>query len=151
MSINKAMVTGNLTRDSELRQTPSGTPVLNFSIAVNDRRRNQQTGEWDDYANFIDCAMFGRRAEGIAQYLVKGCKVAIEGRLHYSTWEDRNTGQRRSKIQINVDEIEFLSARNGGGSYGGGAPSQPQSAPQPAQAPAPAPAPAAYDDEDIPF
>ena len=118
MSINKVMITGNLTRDAELRQTPSGTAVLNIGVAVNDRRRNAQSGEWEDYANFIDCTMFGRRAEGIAQYLTKGTKVAIEGRLHYSSWEDRNSGQRRSKVDVTVDEIEFMSSRNGGGNYG---------------------------------
>lgn len=159
MSINKVMITGNMTRDPELRQTPSGTAVLNFGIAVNDRRRNQQTGEWEEYPNFIDCTMFGRRAEGIAQYLSKGTKLAIEGRLHYSTWEDRNTGQKRSKVDVTVDEIEFLSPRNSGGGYGGSsqggghsvAPA-PQSTSAPAAASTPAPAaPAAYDDEDIPF
>lgn len=120
MSINKVMITGNLTRDAELRTTPSGTSILNFGVAVNDRRRNQN-GEWEDYANFIDCTMFGRRAESLQNYLKKGLKVAIEGRLHYSSWEDRNTGQRRSKVDVTVDEIEFMSSRGeGGGNYGGG-------------------------------
>ncbi len=118
MSINKVMITGNLTRDAELRTTPSGTSILNVGVAVNDRRRNQQSGEWEDYANFIDCTMFGRRAEALAQYLTKGVKVAIEGRLRYSSWEDRNTGQRRSKVDVTIDEIEFMSSRNGGG-FGG--------------------------------
>ena len=131
MSINKVIITGNLTRDPELRSTPSGTSVLNFGVAVNDRRRTAD-GNWEDYPNYIDCTMFGRRAEGVQQYLHKGLKVAIEGRLHYSSWEDRNTGQKRSKIDVTVDELEFMASRNDagarnanynasqGGSYGGG-------------------------------
>ena len=111
MSINKVMITGNLTRDAELRTTPSGTAILNVGVAVNDRRRNSQTGDWEDYANFVDCTMFGKRAEALNQYLTKGTKVAIEGRLHYSSWEDRNTGQKRSKLEVIVDEIEFMNSR----------------------------------------
>ena len=160
MSINKVLLTGNLTRDAELRQTPSGTSILNFGVAVNDRRRNQQTGEWEDYANFIDCTMFGRRAEALSQYLVKGTKVAIEGRLHYSSWEDRNTGAKRSKVDVTVDELEFMSSRNSGGGNGGSynsnggsynsgnsynaAPQRSRDIPEP-------PASSAYEDEDIPF
>lgn len=166
MSINRVMISGNLTRDAELRTTPSGTSILSFGVAVNDRRRNAN-GEWEDYANFIDCTMFGRRAEALAQYLTKGVKVAIEGRLHYSAWDDRNTGQRRSKVDVTVDELEFMSSRNGGGrgydaggnygggnyggqnaggNYGGQSYQQPQGnvVPEP-------PTPSAYDDSDIPF
>lgn len=169
MSINRVMISGNLTRDAELRTTPSGTSILSFGVAVNDRRRNQN-GEWEDYANFIDCTMFGRRAEALAQYLTKGVKVAIEGRLHYSSWEDRNSGQRRSKVDVTVDELEFMSSRNGGGgqnydagnSYGGGNNYGGQNAggnyggqsyqqPQGNVVPEAAPAPSAYDDSDIPF
>lgn len=123
MSINKVIITGNLTRDPETRSTANGTTILRLGVAVNDRRRNQQTGDWEDYPNFVDCNMFGKRAEAIAPYLSKGTKVAIEGRLHYSSWEDRNTGAKRSKIDVTIDEIEFMSSRNSGrngGSYGGG-------------------------------
>lgn len=110
MSINKVMVTGNLTRDSELRTTQSGMSVLNLGVAVNERRKNQQTGQWEDHPVFVDCTMFGIRAEKIAPYLVKGTKVAVEGRLRYSSWEDRASGQRRSKLDVTVDEIEFMSS-----------------------------------------
>ncbi|MGI6032291.1 MAG: single-stranded DNA-binding protein [Coriobacteriales bacterium] len=123
MSINKVIITGNLTRDPETRSTANGTTILRLGVAVNDRRRNQQTGDWEDYPNFVDCNMFGKRAEAIAPYLSKGTKVAIEGRLHYSSWEDRNTGAKRSKIDVTIDEIEFMSSRNSGrngGNYGGG-------------------------------
>ena len=157
MSINRVNITGNLTRDPELRATAGGTQVLSFGVAVNDRRRNPQTGEWEDYPNFVDCTMFGTRAEAVSRFLAKGNKVAIEGKLRYSSWE--RDGQRRSKLEVIVDEIEFMSrgsqggqggyGQNGGNSYGGGyAP-----APAPQAAPAPVQAPPAVDvyDEDIPF
>ena len=174
MSINRVIISGNLTRDAELRTTASGTSVLGFGVAVNDRRRNNQTGEWEDYANFVDCTMFGQRAQAIAPYLRKGLKVALEGKLRYSSWE--RDGQKRSKLEVIVDDLEFMSSRNDGqgnygGGYNGGNPgfnggnqayngnygnqgySQPQH-----QAPAPAPMPQAQPDvsssvydEDIPF
>ena len=157
MSINRVNISGNLTRDPELRATAGGTQVLSFGVAVNDRRKNPQTGDWEDYPNFVDCTMFGTRAEAVSRYLSKGTKVAIEGKLRYSSWE--RDGQRRSKLEVIVDEIEFMSrgsqggqdgySQNGGNSYGGGyAP-----APAPQAAPAPVQAPPAVDvyDEDIPF
>ena len=107
MSINRVAVSGHLTRDPELRATVGGTQVLSFGIAVNDRRKNPKSGEWEDYPNFVDCTMFGTRAEKIQRYLSKGCKVAIEGKLRYSSWE--RDGQRRSKLEVIVDEIEFLT------------------------------------------
>ena len=157
MSINRVNISGNLTRDPELRATASGTQVLSFGVAVNDRRRNPQTGEWEDYPNFVDCTMFGTRAEAVSRYLSKGSKVAIEGKLRYSSWE--RDGQRRSKLEVIVDEIEFLSrGQQGGGQGGYGQPAYGQggydAAPMPAPAPqAPAPVPPAGDvfDEDIPF
>lgn len=112
MSINKVMITGNLTRDPETRTTAGGTTVLSFGVAVNDRRRNAQSGEWEDVANFVDCVMFGNRAESLSHILTKGMKVAIEGKLRYSSWE--RDGQRRSKLEVVVDEIEFLSSRGSG-------------------------------------
>lgn len=101
MSINRVNITGNLTRDPELRATAGGTQVLSFGVAVNDRRRNAQTGEWEDYPNFVDCTMFGTRAEAVSRFLAKGNKVAIEGKLRYSSWE--RDGQRRSKLEVIVD------------------------------------------------
>ena len=166
MSINRVNISGNLTRDSELRATQGGTQILNFGVAVNDRRRNQQTGEWEDYPNFIDCTMFGTRAQAVSKFLSKGSKVAIEGKLRWSQWE--RDGQKRSKIEVIVDEIEFMSPRDGNG--GGYAPSNTgynnsgynnagynnagyNPAPQAQQAPMPQ-APvvnASVYDEDIPF
>ncbi|WP_438265911.1 single-stranded DNA-binding protein [Collinsella bouchesdurhonensis] len=109
MSINRCNISGNLTRDPEMRALRNGTQVLSFGVAVNDRRKNPQTGEWEDYPNFVDCTMFGTRAEAVGRYLSKGTKVAIEGKLRYSSWE--KDGQRRSKLEVIVDEIELMSQR----------------------------------------
>lgn len=107
MSINRVTISGNITRGAELRQTQGGTSVLSIPVAVNDRRRNPQTNEWEDHANFVDCVLFGRRAEALAPKLLKGTKVAIEGKLRYSSWE--RDGQRRSKLEVMVDEVELMS------------------------------------------
>lgn len=106
MSINLVCITGNLTRDPELRQTQGGTPILSFGVAVNDKRKNQQ-GEWVDYPNYVDCVVFGLRAEKLATFMTKGMKVAIEGKLHYQSWE--KDGQKRSKLEVVVDNIDFMS------------------------------------------
>ena len=135
MSINKVIITGNLTREPELRRTQGGMAILSFGVAVNDRRRNQQTGEWEDYANFVDCTMFGNRAESLSNYLSKGTKVAIEGKLRWSQWE--REGQKRSKLEVIVDELEFMSSRQQG--------QQVESEPEPEYVEA-----TVYDD-DIPF
>lgn len=161
MSINRVIISGNLTRDPELRSTQSGMAVLSFGVAVNDRRKNPTTGEWEDYPNFVDCTMFGARANSLSQYLSKGTKVSIEGKLRWSQWE--RDGQKRSKLEVIVDEIEFMSSRNsngGGSSYGGDTyGNQGYSTPAPAYSAPAAAAPAApvidasssvYDD-DIPF
>lgn len=109
MSINRVTISGNITRDAELRQTQGGTSVLSIPVAVNDRRRNPQTNEWEDHANFVDCVLFGRRAEALAPKLRKGTKVAIEGKLRYSSWE--RDWQRRSKLEVMVDEVELMSSK----------------------------------------
>lgn len=107
--------------------------MLGLGIAVNDRRKNQQTGEWEDFPNFVDCTMFGTRAEHIKPYLQKGSKVAIEGKLRWSQWEAKD-GQKRSKLEVVIDEIELLSRSNGsndsqGGSTRGSGEQAPESAP----------------------
>lgn len=117
MAINRVTISGNCTRDGELRQTAGGTSVLGFGVAVNDRRKNGKTGEWEDHPNFVDCTMFGQRAEKLARYISKGSKVCVEGKLRYSSWE--RDGQKRSKLEVLVDEIELMSrgdGRQGGGS-----------------------------------
>ena len=143
MSINRVFLSGNLTREPELRATQGGTQILAFGVAVNDRRRNPQTGEWEDYPNFIDCCVFGNRAESLAKFLSKGMKVSVEGKLRWSQWE--KDGAKRTKIEVIVDEVEFMSARRSDGNGNSGnytSPSQsaPYSASQPPTAPsAPAP------------
>ena len=112
MSINRVNISGNLTRDPEMRATQGGSQVLGFGVAVNDRRRNPQTGEWEDVPNFVDCTVFGNRAEKLQPFLAKGMKVAIEGKLRWSQWE--KDGAKRSKLEVIVDEIEFMSRREGG-------------------------------------
>ena len=109
MSINIVTITGNLTRDPEMRATPSGKDVLGFCVAVNDRRRNQQTGEWEDCPNFIDCTMFGPRAVSLSKILRKGIKVAVSGKLHWSSWE--KNGQKRSKVDVYAEEVEIMTQR----------------------------------------
>jgi len=104
-NINKVFLSGRLTRDPELRTTQGGKSVLGMSLAVNDRRKNQSTGEWEDYPNYVDCTMFGNRAEGLSRILHKGQLVTIEGKLHYSTWE--RDGQKRSKLEVFIDEMEI--------------------------------------------
>ena len=156
MSINRVIISGNLTRDPELRSTAGGTSVLGFGVAVNDRRKNQQTGEWEDYPNFIDCTIFGPRADALSRYLSKNTRVAIEGKLRWSQWE--RDGQRRSKIEVIVDELEFMSSRNSDAQYSSGQSYGQQGGYQPASQasyqPQPAPtidASSSVYDEDIPF
>lgn len=122
MSINRVVISGNLTRDPELRATAGGTSVLKLGVAVNDRRKSQQTGEWEDVPNFVDVTIFGARAEALSRFLAKGSKVAIEGKLRWSQWETQQ-GDKRSKLEVVADEIEFLSSRDGGSAgYSGPAP-----------------------------
>lgn len=122
MSINHVSISGNLTRDPELRSTSGGMQVLSLGVAVNERVKNQSTGEWEDRPNFVDCVVFGNRAEALSRFLSKGSKVAVSGRLRYSAWE--KDGQKRSKLEVIVDELDLMSQRQ-----------QAQNAPQTAQRP----------------
>lgn len=121
MNINKAIITGNLTRDPELKALPSGTSVCELGVAVNHRRKDQ-SGSWVDEPNFFNVVVFGNQAEACANHLHKGRPVAVEGRLRWSSWEDKNGGGKRSKIEIVANVVQFLgsnpNAQNGGG--GGG-------------------------------
>ena len=141
MSINRVCISGNLTRDPELRQLPSGTSVLQMRMAVNDRRKNSQTGEWEDAPNYVDVLMWGQRGESLSRFLSKGSKIMVDGKLRWSEWADKNTGDKRSKLEVVADDIEFASSRGesggGGGSY---------SAPATDSAPVEVPM-----DDDIPF
>ncbi len=140
MAINKVIISGNLTRDPELYTTQSGTSILKIGIAVNDRVKNNQTGEWEDRPNYVDCTIFGNRATSLQNILAKGMRVCIEGRLHWSQWEKE--GQKRSKLDVNVNEV-VLMQNSGQASQVQRAQSQAQ--PQRAQAPA------QLYDADIPF
>lgn len=108
MSINYVAVVGNLTRSPELRATQGGTAVLSFGIAVNDRRKNA-FGQWEDVPNFFECVNFGNRATALGDILTKGMKVAIAGKLRYSSWE--KDGQKHSKVDIIANEVEIMQNR----------------------------------------
>lgn len=104
-NINHVTISGNLTRDPELKATSSGKSVLHFGMAVNDSRRNAQTGEWEDRPNFIDVVVFGNMADSMSKMLRKGMKVALEGKLRYTSWE--SNGQKRSKVEVVAQTIEL--------------------------------------------
>lgn len=104
LSINNVCISGNLTRDAELKSSKSGMEVLTFTVAVNERRKNPQ-GEWEDYANFINCTMFGKYAAAISDSMTKGTKVCVAGSLRYSSWEQ--DGQKRSKVEVIANDVEL--------------------------------------------
>jgi single-strand DNA-binding protein len=151
--MNKVMLVGNLTRDAEIRHTPSGFPITEMGIAVNERRKNSQSGEWEDRPNFFNMKMLGERGEKIAQYLTKGKKVAIVGKLEYRAWETP-AGEKRSVVEIVIDDLDFMSApsdSSGGGSYRN---DRPAAAPAPksySDSPVDDLGGVAVDDEEIPF
>lgn len=114
-SINRVVIVGNLTRDPELRHIPSGTALCKLGIAVNDRIK--QGDEWVEKANFFDVTVWGAQAESCSRYLAKGRQVAIDGRLDYQTWE--KDGQKRSRVEIIAQSVQFLGSRqDGSGSQG---------------------------------
>ncbi len=133
-NLNRVFLIGNLTRDPELRYTPSGTAVAQFGLATNRRWKDRQSGEMREEVTFVDVEVWGRQAELAGQYLAKGRPVFVEGRLRLDQWEDRNTGQKRSRLKVVGERFEFLGSRGdgpGGGNRGGGARRKP-SAPAPA-------------------
>lgn len=107
--INSVTICGNITRDAELRATGAGLQILSFTVAVNDRRRNQQ-GQWEDVPNFVPCTLFGERAEKLAGYLVKGVKVCVTGKLHYQSWQAKD-GTKRHELEVNVSDVDFMQRR----------------------------------------
>ena len=125
-NINRVIVTGNLTRDPELRSTPSGTPVCKLRIAVNSSRKTAE-GNWEDKPNYFDVTVWGAQGENCATYLTKGRPVAIDGRLDWHEWEQE--GNKRQAVEIIADRVQFLGSRdsapsdgngNGGGGFAGG-------------------------------
>lgn len=120
---NKVILMGNLTRDPELRHLPSGMAVVAIGLAVNERYKDKQSGAWVERPNFFDCEGFGRTAENINQFFSRGKPILIEGKLRMDQWEDKQSGQKRSKVKIVIDRFEFVGGREsgggGGGDYGG--------------------------------
>lgn len=138
-NFNKVILAGNLTRDPELRYTPKGTAVCKITLAVN-RTWTSESGEKKEDVTFVDIDAFARQAEVISQYLKKGRPVLVEGRLRYETWDDKQSGQKRSKLGVVLENFQFLDSGNRGGDGGGSAPAPRPAAAAPASAPAPAPA-----------
>ena len=143
-SVNRVVVVGNLTRDPELRHTPSGTAVCSLRIAVNSRRKDQ-SGQWIDKPNYFNVSVFGQQGENCAQYLAKGRPVAVDGRLEWREWE--SDAGKREAVEIVADSVQFLGGREGGGESGGGSYLPPQGGGQQPEADFPASA----SDDDIPF
>ncbi len=153
-SFNKVILVGNLTRDPELRYTPKGTAIAKIGLAVN-RVWTNEAGEKKEEVTFVDVDVFGRTAENVGQYMRKGRPIMIEGRLKLDQWDDKQSGQKRSKLGVIAETVQFLgSANDGGSSGGGGAPAAPRVS-RPAAASAPAAEPIEGDgppeSDDVPF
>jgi single-strand DNA-binding protein len=119
-NINRVIITGNLTRDPELRSTGSGMSVCSLRVACNTRRKDQSSGEWVDKPNFFDVTVWGAQGENCARFLAKGRPVAIDGRLEWREWEDRESGHKRQAIDIIADAVQFLGGRDDAGGGGNG-------------------------------
>ena len=118
-NINRVVLTGNLTRDPELRSTGSGTSVCSLRIASNTRRKNNATGEWEDKPNFFDVTVWGAQGENCARFLSKGRPIALDGRLEWREFTDQQ-GNKRQAIEIVADAVQFLGGRDDAGGGGGG-------------------------------
>jgi single-strand DNA-binding protein len=151
-SFNKVILLGNLTRDPEVRYTPKGTAVTELGMAVN-RVYTAENGEKREETTFVDVTLWGRTAEIAGEYLKKGRPVFIEGRLQLDTWDDKQSGQKRSKLKVVGEGLQLIGSRPGGGGGGGGGDEESSSAPRSSSKSAPPPkaAPSAPDDDEIPF
>jgi single-strand DNA-binding protein len=156
-NFNKVILAGNLTRDPELRYTPKGTAVAKLGLALN-RNWTTETGERREEVTFVDVDAFGKQAEVIAQYLRKGRSLLVEGRLKLDSWDDKQTGQKKSKLGVVLESFSFLDSGNRGEGGAPSAPSAPSAAPRPARPAPSAPPPASDgmdgpppDDDDVPF
>ena len=159
-NVNKVMLLGRLTNKPESRTFANGGKVTNFRFAVNNRKKNQQTGQWEDEPMFIDCKVFnrgemGKKADLAEQYLDKGHLVYLEGHLVFEQWDDKQTGQKRSKHAVVVDDFQFLEPKKdgaGGGSYQRQSSSAPAGRPEPSYDDMEPQAPPGKDStDDIPF
>ena len=157
-NINVVAITGNLTKDPELRSTPSGTSVCKLRVAVNSRRKDGQSGEWVDKPNYFDVTVWGAQGENCANYLSKGRPVAVDGRLDWREWEAQD-GTKRQAVEIIANSVQFLGSRDGSGgggngNGGGGGGFSPPQSDVPADESDFAPAPSgsgAPSEDDIPF
>src|ERR1041385_1539533 len=158
-ALNKVLLMGNLTRDPELRVTPKGTPICQFSLAIN-RQFKMESGESREEVIYVDIEAWGKQGETIAKYCTKGRPLYVEGRLRLDQWEDKNTKEKRSRMKVVLEQFQFLGdGRGGGGGGGAAAASEPgidQTASPERHAPPPrtsAPKPGAAEnlDEDVPF
>ena len=120
-SLNKVLLMGNLTRDPELRVTPKGTPICQFSLAIN-RQFKMESGETREEVIYVDVEAWGKQGETIAKYVTKGRPLYVEGRLRLDQWEDKNTKEKRSRMKVVLEQFQFLGDSRGGGAAGGGAP-----------------------------
>jgi len=153
-NFNKVILAGNLTRDPELRYTPKGTAIAKIGLAIN-RKWTNEAGETKEDVTFVDVDAFGKQAEVIGQYMRKGRPLLVEGRLKLDQWDDKQTGQKKSRLGVTLESFQFLDSgnREGGGALS--APSAP-SAPRPSRPAAPsAPAPDSdvppHEGDDVPF
>lgn len=151
-SFNKVILVGNLTRDPELRYTAKGTAIAKLGVAVN-RTWTSETGEKKEETTFVDVDVFGRTAENVGQYLRKGSPLLVEGRLRLDTWEDKQTNQKRSKLSVVAETIQFLGSPRGGPESGAAtAPGRPAAAAPAAAAPGAAePEIPPTEEDDVPF
>ncbi|HZN90651.1 MAG TPA: single-stranded DNA-binding protein [Thermoleophilaceae bacterium] len=148
VNLNRVCITGNLTRDPELRSTNSGTSVCSLRVAVNTRRKDPQTGEWGEKPNYFDVTVWGAQADNCAQYLSKGRPVAVDGRLEWREFTDRE-GNKRQAVDIIADSVQFLGSRDSGENGGRFTPQS--DVPADTADFAQAPAGAGGSDDDIPF
>jgi single-strand DNA-binding protein len=153
MNINRVVLTGNLTKDPDVRSVPStGLAVCKLRLAVNTRRRNNSSGDWEDKANFFNVTVFGRQAESCGQFLRKGRPVAIDGRLEWSEWEAE--GQKRQSVDIIAENVQFLGGRDDAGNgngFSGGIRATESDIPADTSDFEAAPVAAGTSDDDIPF
>ena len=147
-SFNKVILMGNLTRDPELRYTPKGTAIAKVGLAVN-RIWTNEAGEKKEEVTFVDIDIFGRTAENVGQYMRKGRPILVEGRLRLDQWDDKQTGQKKSRLGVVAETVQFLGSPGEGGGAPAARPARPAAAAAAPSAPAPAPAPAP-DAEDVP-
>jgi len=138
-NLNKVMIMGNLTRDPEIKYTPKGMAIASFGVAVN-RVWSNEAGEKQEEVTFIDIEMFGRKAEVVGEYLKKGRPIYVEGRLKLDSWDDKTSGQKKSKLKVIGETFEFLGGREGGAGGGGGEESEPRSEGRPQSRPPSRPA-----------